>query len=104
MSTIFRPSSAPSLAGAMLGLLGPGATHALAQGCAMCGTALKDDPLGQAFGWSVLFLMAAPYTVVGVVGGYIFYAHRRPADRRRASVIDLIKSGRRARRPGGDIS
>lgn len=89
---------------ALFGLLGPGASHALAQGCAMCGTALKDDAVGRAFGWSVLFLIAAPYTVVGVLGGYIFYAYWRPAVRRRASVIDLIKRGRLGRRPGGDNS
>jgi hypothetical protein len=97
--------SAPSrLSLALLGLLGPGASHALAQGCAMCGTALKDDQLGRAFGWSVLFLIAAPYSIVGILGGYIFYAYWRPALRRRASVIDLFKTGRLGRRPGGDNS
>jgi len=89
---------------ALLGLLGPGTTHVLAQGCAMCGTALKDDPLGRAFGWSVLFLIAAPYAVVGIVGGYLVYAHRRTPGRRRGFVIDLIKTGRLVRRPRGDVS
>ena len=93
-----------SHAAALLALLGPGASHALAQGCAMCGTALKDDTLGRAFSWSVLFLIAAPYSVVGLLGGYIFYAHWRPDARRRASVIDLFKRGRPGRRPGGDNS
>jgi hypothetical protein len=97
-------SAASRLSLALLALLGPGATHALAQGCAMCGTALKDDQLGRAFGWSVLFLIAAPYSVVGILGGYIFYSYWRPTARRRASVIDLFKTGRLARRPGGDIS
>jgi len=97
-------SAASRLSLALLGLLGPGASHALAQGCAMCGTALKDDQLGQAFGWSVLFLIAAPYSVVGLLGGYIFYAYWRPGARRRASVIDLFKTGRLARRPGGENS
>jgi hypothetical protein len=92
-----------SLAAALLALLGPGASHALAQGCAMCGTALKDDTLGRAFSWSVLFLIAAPYSVVGLLGGYIFYSYWRPA-RRRASVIDLFNTGRPGRRPGGDNS
>ena len=93
-----------SLALALLGLLGPAASHVLAQGCAMCGSALKDDPLGRAIGWSVLFLVAAPYAVVGSLGGYILYTYWRPAGRRRASVIDLIKTGRLGRRPGGDFS
>ena len=97
-------SAASRLSLALLGLLGPGASHALAQGCAMCGTALMDDQLGQAFGWSVLFLIAAPYSVVGLLGGYIFYAYWRPGARRRASVIDLFKTGRLARRPGGENS
>jgi hypothetical protein len=97
-------SAASRLSLALLGLLGPGASHAFAQGCAMCGTALKDDQLGQAFGWSVLFLIAAPYSVVGLLGGYIFYAYWRPGARRRASVIDLFKTGRLARRPGGENS
>ena len=97
-------SAGSRLSLALLGLLGPGASHALAQGCAMCGTALKDDQLGQAFGWSVLFLIAAPYSVVGLLGGYIFYSYWRPAGRRRASVIDLFKTGRLARRPGGENS
>lgn len=85
-------------------LAAPGAARVLAQGCAMCGTALKDDALGQAFGWSVLFLMAAPYAVAGIVGGYIFYVHRRSGGRRGARVIDLFKSGRLGRRPGGEHS
>jgi hypothetical protein len=88
---------------ALLGLLGPGASHALAQGCAMCGSALKDDPTGRAISWSVLFLIAAPYTVVGIVGGYIFYTYRRAAADRRATVTDLL-TRRLAGRPGGDIS
>jgi predicted MFS family arabinose efflux permease len=97
-------SAAWRLSLTLFALLGPGATHALAQGCAMCGTALKDDPLGRAFGWSVLFLIAAPYSVVALLGGYIFYAYWRPAARRRGSVIDLFKTGRLARRPGGENS
>jgi hypothetical protein len=97
MSTRWSPAVA------LLGLLGPGASHALAQGCAMCGTAIKDDPTGRAISWSVLFLIAAPYTVVGLVGGYIFYTYRRAASDRRASVIDIFRM-RRPASPGGDIS
>jgi hypothetical protein len=93
-----------SLPAALLAFFGPGASRALAQGCAMCGTALKDDPTGRAISWSVLFLIAAPYTVVGLVGGYIFYTYRRAAADRRASVIDLFRTRRPVRRPGGEIS
>src|SRR5262249_9046385 len=38
------------------------AADVLAQACAMCGSALSDDPLGRAISWSIIFLMAAPYT------------------------------------------
>ena len=92
------------IAATISALLGPGASYALAQGCAMCGTAIKDDPTGRAISWSVLFLIAAPYTVVGLVGGYIFFTYRRAAAGRRASVIDLFRTRRLASRPGGDIS
>ena len=100
MSRAIRWSPAATL----LALLGPGASHALAQGCAMCGTAIKDDPTGRAISWSVLFLISAPYTVVGLIGGYIFYSYRRAAADRRASVIELFRTRRLARRPEGEIS
>ena len=93
----------PAAIVALLALLGPGVADVLAQGCAMCGSALKDDPTGRAISWSVLFLIAAPYTVVGLVGGYIFFPYRRAAGDRRAPVTDLL-TRRLARRPGGDIS
>jgi hypothetical protein len=85
------------------------ATPALAQSCAMCGSALADDPLGRAFSWSVLFLMAAPYTIVGLAGAWLFYMYRRPPGRRGAAIIHLVRTGR-LRRPapaddtGGDLS
>ena len=31
-----------------------------------------DDPLGKAFNWSILFLMAMPFTVFALIGGTIF--------------------------------
>ena len=52
---------------------------ALAQGCSMCKTALDgpSDPLAEAFNVSTLFLLAAPYTVVGTFGAWIVVATRR---------------------------
>lgn len=52
---------------------------ALAQGCAMCKTALDGpmDPTTEAFNVSSLFLMAAPYTVVGTVGVWMYLSARR---------------------------
>ena len=50
---------------------------ALAHACAVCLTGAGDDPVTDAFNWSVLFLMAAPYTVVGAIAGWLVYAKRR---------------------------
>jgi len=61
---------------ALLALALPGSAAA----CAVCLTgAASGDPTADAFNWSVLFLMATPYTVVGSVGGWLFYTHRRAA-------------------------
>jgi hypothetical protein len=50
---------------------------ALALACSVClGGADGNDPLTDAFNWSVLFLMAMPYAIVGSIGGWIFYRHR----------------------------
>jgi hypothetical protein len=66
------------------------ARDVLAQGCAMCGTAFTpDDPVTRAFTWSVLFLIAMPYTLCGVVGGWVAYRYRRAAAARRGDVIAL---------------
>jgi hypothetical protein len=45
--------------------------------CAVCLTGAANDPVQDAFNWSVLFMMAAPYTIVGSIGGWLFYLHRR---------------------------
>jgi hypothetical protein len=52
---------------------------ALAQGCAMCKTALDGpmDPTTEAFNVSSLFLMAMPYTVVGTFGVWMYFSARR---------------------------
>lgn len=54
-----------------------------AQACAVCLTGIgQDDPVADAFNWSVLFLMAMPYTVVGSIAGWLFYNYRRAAGKR----------------------
>jgi hypothetical protein len=69
------------------------AAEVLAQGCAMCGTAFTpDDPVTRAFSWSVLFLIAMPYTVFGLAAGWLFLAHRRQSARRRAEVLTLPRT------------
>ena len=51
----------------------------MALACAVCVSGAADDPLTDAFNWSVLFLMAMPYTVVGSVAGWLAYTHWRAA-------------------------
>jgi len=52
-----------------------------AHACAVCLSGSADDPLTDAFNWSVLFLMAMPYTVLGSIGVFLFYNYRRSAKR-----------------------
>ena len=66
--------------GAVLATVPLAVTRAAAQGCAMCGSSVTpDDPLAGALNTSVLFLMAAPYTLVGAVALWLFVQHRRRA-------------------------
>jgi heme/copper-type cytochrome/quinol oxidase subunit 2 len=50
----------------------------IARACAVCVTG-THDAVSDAFNWSVLFLMATPYLVVGSIAGALFYAYRRAA-------------------------
>jgi hypothetical protein len=49
--------------------------------CAMCRTALENSPEGQAvaegFRYGILFLLAAPYAILGGVGFGLFRAFRK---------------------------
>jgi len=60
----------------LLAGLAAGLVPALASACSVCVTG-DNDPTSNAFNWSVLFLMATPYTVVGSIAGWLFYKHRR---------------------------
>ena len=59
---------------AMAVIRAPGLAHA----CSVCLTG-DSGPMGDAYNWSVLFLMATPYTVMGCVGGWLVYKYRRAA-------------------------
>jgi hypothetical protein len=61
-------------------------TGVLAQGCAMCRTALggPDDPLAAGLNTSILFLMAMPFVLTASVGVWLAYVFR--AGRRRRPV------------------
>jgi hypothetical protein len=81
-------SLGPRLAGLALSL-----APALADACSVCLTG-EGDPSANAFNWSVLFLMATPYAVVGSIAGWLFYRHRRAAakpiqDGERETVLHL---------------
>ncbi len=43
------------------------------EACPSCKTI--DDPIVQGFKWSILFLMAMPYIVSGLIGGGVFYVY-----------------------------
>ena len=56
---------------------------AVAQACAVCWSA--EDPLSRGLFWSVIFLMAAPFTIGASVFGFIYVSkrgagHQPPAD------------------------
>ena len=53
----------------------------IVEACAVCVSGATDATT-DAFNWSVLFLMAAPYLVVGTIAGGLFLAYRRSAARR----------------------
>jgi cbb3-type cytochrome oxidase subunit 3 len=57
-----------------------GAAHA----CAVCINGAGGEKLLDAFNWSVLFLMAMPYTILFGVIGFFVYAYRRAAKKQRA--------------------
>lgn len=80
---------------AVLVVLSPG--ELLAQGCAMCKTALAgaDDRLAVGLNASILFLMAMPFVLVASVGTWLAYMYRR-SQPRRATVYMF-----RAQKEGG---
>jgi hypothetical protein len=49
---------------------------AVANACSVCLTG-DTGPMGDAYNWSVLFLMATPYAVIGSVGAWLVYKYRR---------------------------
>jgi len=105
--------SAPRrLAASVAAVVLAAAPRAFAQSCAMCASSFgQNDPVTRAFSWSILFLMATPYTIVAVIGAFLFLKHRRLPGRRRATIIDLAsRMGRLVRGSapvegdGGDLA
>jgi hypothetical protein len=48
----------------------------LAQACAVC---VGSSPQDAGYFWGVLFLMAMPFAVGGLIGGWLWYHYRRGA-------------------------
>ena len=57
------------------------------QACSVCVTG-AGDPTADAFNWSVLFLMATPYAVVGSIAGGLFFASSPCGDKARTDGND----------------
>jgi hypothetical protein len=76
---------------------------ALAQSCAMCAASFgPDDPIQRAFSWSILFMIAAPYTIAGTIAAWFWFTYRRAPGRGRARVIDLAPLRSAPAGSGGD--
>jgi hypothetical protein len=69
---------AAALAAAVLFLAAP---EAVAQGCAMCGTAVSSskDPLAKGMFISILIMLAVPNLLLASIGGWLYYMYRRAA-------------------------
>jgi hypothetical protein len=61
-------------AAAAVNIHGPALAHA----CSVCLTG-DSGPVSDAYNWSILFLMATPYTVMGSVGAWLVYKYRTAA-------------------------
>jgi hypothetical protein len=74
------------LAFAVAWFCGGAATEVMAQGCAMCVTALggPEDPLSRGISISILFMLSMPFVLLASVGGWFIYMFQR--ERRRASL------------------
>ena len=60
--------------------------NSAAHACAVCIFGAAGDPLTDAFNWSILFLMAMPYTVLVSIAGFLFYSHRRAVRKARGDI------------------
>jgi nitrate/nitrite transporter NarK len=90
-------------AGLVGGFLLGNAGGALAQSCAMCATALADDPLGRAISWSILFMMATPYAIVGTIATWLYFTYRRAGRRQAALTPSRLREAPAGEGSGGDL-
>lgn len=66
----------------------------LAHACAVCGGA--ED---SGYFWGVLFLMSMPFTVGGVIGGWLLYSYRRTQPIPLTSALTPTVAQQMPRRP-----
>jgi len=57
---------------AAVAVLGPVA----AQACAVCFGSSPNDPFSRGINWGILFMMIMPFTIAGLIGGWLFYMYR----------------------------
>ena len=80
---------------AAVGALAPVDAHA----CSVCWDLSSNDLSSRAMNWSILFLMAMPFTIVGSIGGWLVYKYRhsskverqQPASDRPLATPQLIQ-------------
>ena len=65
-------AAAVVVAAAAVGALAPVDAHA----CSVCWDLSSNDLSSRAMNWSILFLMAMPFTIVGSIGGWLVYKYR----------------------------
>jgi hypothetical protein len=84
----------PLLAAIIFVVLLTAPNELLAQGCAMCKTAVggAEDPLARGLNVSILFLVSMPFVLAGSVGGWFFYMYRR--SRRQVPMLRLVQTAK----------
>jgi Ni/Fe-hydrogenase subunit HybB-like protein len=71
----------------------------LAHACAVCGGAEDNG-----YFWGVLFLMSMPFTVGGLIGGWLLYSYRRTQHVPLTSVLTPTVAQHMPRRPSTAVA
>lgn len=88
--------TAATLLGATATLLRAAPVAALCPGCIEGST----ESVASGFAWSIAFMMAVPYALLGVIGGGLFLAYRRSV---RSELEAFLEEERECRRGGDGI-
>jgi len=57
--------------------------------CPTCKDAVSGDPVAAALSWTTLVLIAVPLSLIGSIGGWLFFAYRR-VDRAAAPLWSML--------------